>query len=609
MFNIDRPETVSPDRVGVLDKDAALNWDFFYKRHSTQFFRDRHYLHKELPALLSARSILEVGCGVGNTVYPLLELCSPSTRIWACDFSPTAVELVKAHPAYDANRLSAFTADLTRDLLEKHVPRGGIEFCTVVFVLSAIAPDKFAAVIRNIGSVLVAGGGRLYFRDYSAGDLAEERLHRPGRNRRLSHRAYCRSDGTRTYFFTEEEVVAVFAVEGFSCDWVHTERRTVVNRASGTSMERRWLQGCFTYAPSRQQLPPSSQPAATACGVHRPGAVADRSCCHTSDSLGGSPGLSEVQSSTVLEDRWQHDSCQLEHEAAIAMNGLGSKWHNVGADIAPSLLNLHVTGMPEAAAAANGQGFEWEDGGAGGVVGSDVAALFLEPSEPEESCVELQEGLSLKLRCVERHHSHTNSHTGLLLWAAAVPLAQLLLRCPDTFQWATVLEVGSGAAALPAVAATRAACSVVATDGSSDTLKLLSSNLAANGSVFFAERLRLRRLTWGNAFHIAELLEEIPGGFDVIIGADVVYATKHLASLFTSAAALLRPVPEAFVLLCFAVRSIAEDHVISVAETKGLLRVPLPSEIATACTHLTTPITETSVMRVLVFRRQSTSVW
>lgn len=37
---------------------------------------------------------MQVGCGVGNTVYPLLELCPPSTRLWACDFSRTAVELV-----------------------------------------------------------------------------------------------------------------------------------------------------------------------------------------------------------------------------------------------------------------------------------------------------------------------------------------------------------------------------------------------------------------------------------------------------------------------------------------------------------------------------------
>lgn len=102
--------------------------------------------------------------------------------------------------------------------------------------------------------------------------------------------------------------------------------------------------------------------------------------------------------------------------------------------------------------------------------------------------------------------------------------------------------------------------------------------------------------------------EEVPGGFDAIVGADVVYATEHLTALFATAAALLRPVPEAFVLLCFAVRSVAEDHVISVAATESLIRMPLPPEVSAACGLLTPPISETSVMRLLFFRRTRADV-
>ena len=50
--------------------------------------------------------------------------------------------------------------------------------------------------------------------------------------------------------------------------------------------------------------------------------------------------------------------------------------------------------------------------------------------------MQLQPGLHLRVRAVGRQHSHTQSHTGLLMWAAALPLAQLLLRCPRTFQCA-----------------------------------------------------------------------------------------------------------------------------------------------------------------------------
>ena len=42
---------------------------------------------------------MQVGCGAGNTVYPALEV-NPELTVYACDFSPRAVEIVKAHPDY-----------------------------------------------------------------------------------------------------------------------------------------------------------------------------------------------------------------------------------------------------------------------------------------------------------------------------------------------------------------------------------------------------------------------------------------------------------------------------------------------------------------------------
>lgn len=40
-----------------------------------------------------------MGCGAGNSVFPLLEL-NAQLQVFACDFSPKAVQLVQAHPAY-----------------------------------------------------------------------------------------------------------------------------------------------------------------------------------------------------------------------------------------------------------------------------------------------------------------------------------------------------------------------------------------------------------------------------------------------------------------------------------------------------------------------------
>ena len=90
-------------------------------------------------------SILQVGCGVGNTAYPLLEL-NQCSQVYACDFAPSAVELVKANPQYSSGRIHAFVADITCHDLRAEVPARSVDICTMVFVLSAITPTKMPAV-------------------------------------------------------------------------------------------------------------------------------------------------------------------------------------------------------------------------------------------------------------------------------------------------------------------------------------------------------------------------------------------------------------------------------------------------------------------------------
>lgn len=109
---------ISDYKRGKLEQDAKKNWDLFYKRNSTHFFKDRHWITREFPELLGPSIVdsmailesgpgigemgdshkkkifLEAGCGVGNTVFPLLEE-NKDLFVYACDFSSKAIDLLK----------------------------------------------------------------------------------------------------------------------------------------------------------------------------------------------------------------------------------------------------------------------------------------------------------------------------------------------------------------------------------------------------------------------------------------------------------------------------------------------------------------------------------
>ncbi|XP_026172395.1 tRNA N(3)-cytidine methyltransferase METTL6 [Mastacembelus armatus] len=245
---------VSAFKQMKLEKEAQKNWDLFYKRNTTNFFKDRHWTTREFEELKACREfesqrlvLLEAGCGVGNCIFPLLD-DDLNIFVYACDFSPRAVEFVKQNPLYCPERCSAFQCDLTQNDLRENVPEDSVDVVTLIFVLSAIHPDKMKLVLQNINRVLRPGGVVL-FRDYGLYDHAMLRFKTGSK---LGENFYVRQDGTRSFFFSKEFLAELFEDSGFQCVANNYVLRETVNKKEGLCVPRVFLQSKFTR-PSQSQ--------------------------------------------------------------------------------------------------------------------------------------------------------------------------------------------------------------------------------------------------------------------------------------------------------------------------------------------------------------------
>ncbi|KAF9285081.1 Methyltransferase-like protein 6 [Mortierella alpina] len=242
---IEKDKAIKPFWVNKYKNEAAKNWDKFYKRNETRFYKDRHWIEREFTVYKADQELrcLEVGCGVGNFIFPVLER-NPTLFMYACDFAPHAIELVKQHEDYKQGRCSAFVCDLTKDPLTDTIPAGSLDVVSSIFVLSAIPAEKLEAAVRNIKEVMKSGG-MLCFRDYAVYDAAQVKFSsNPGQSM-LDTNLYVRQDGTLSHFFSIEQIRSVFEQEGFTtieCDYVHRE---TINRAMDISIDRRFLQAKF----------------------------------------------------------------------------------------------------------------------------------------------------------------------------------------------------------------------------------------------------------------------------------------------------------------------------------------------------------------------------
>lgn len=290
---LENSQPLPPEKQEEYDSRANEFWNDFYTIHENRFFKDRHWLFTEFPELAphcrlsreispdvagpeplqengaaqkqctqlqrlslsdndfpgssASYRILEVGCGVGNTVFPILKTNNdPGLFVYCCDFSSTAVELVKNNPEYDAGRCFAFVHDLSDVEADYPTPDGTLDVVVLIFVLSALHPDKMQAAISRL-ACLLKPGGVLLLRDYGRYDMAQLRFKK---GRCLSENFYVRGDGTRVYFFTQDELHELFTKAGLEKVQSLVDRRLQVNRGKQLTMYRVWIQCKYRKAPN-----------------------------------------------------------------------------------------------------------------------------------------------------------------------------------------------------------------------------------------------------------------------------------------------------------------------------------------------------------------------
>jgi tRNAThr (cytosine32-N3)-methyltransferase len=224
-FSEEQYERQRQDPVSDFDRKRFNDnpekwWNTFYKNNKTNFFKNRKWLSQEFPILGEIGRedgpqavVLEVGAGAGNSAFPILQNSkNKRLKIHACDFSKKAVELIREHELYDTQYIQADVWDVAASPdsenggLPPGLSEGSVDVVLMIFIFSALNPRQWDRAVKNVWRVLKPGG-QVLFRDYGRGDLAQVRFKK---GRWMEENFYVRGDGTRVYFFEQDELEEIW---------------------------------------------------------------------------------------------------------------------------------------------------------------------------------------------------------------------------------------------------------------------------------------------------------------------------------------------------------------------------------------------------------------
>lgn len=182
---------------------------------------------------------------------------------------------------------------------------------------------------------------------------------------------------------------------------------------------------------------------------------------------------------------------------------------------------------------------------------------------------------NFKISVLSKEYQHTCTSTGLMLWESARMMASVLVGNPSIVEGKRVLELGCGCGGICSMVASRSADLVVATDGDSKALEMLTENVDSNLESSSLSKLLVTQLEWGNAVHIEAIKNISPTGFEVIIGTDVTYISEAILPLFATAKALISSnkkdgdVLGPALIFCHVLRRVDEPSILSAASQFG----------------------------------------
>jgi predicted nicotinamide N-methyase len=173
--------------------------------------------------------------------------------------------------------------------------------------------------------------------------------------------------------------------------------------------------------------------------------------------------------------------------------------------------------------------------------------------------------------------------TGLTLWRASELLCDYMIRNSCHIAKKNVLELGAGLGLCGILAHHLQAANVVLTDGDTDALSFMRSNVASNcgdssSANSSSNSIQCRQLVWGNKERLSDLVrqhttpsdadnENKNEGFHLILGSDIIYVEEILDPLFESVERLLAVNGRFW--LAYARRNVKIDLVLETAARHG----------------------------------------